>query len=144
MLVRYLGIDYGQKRIGLSYADELRLAIPLKAAVQASLELRLQYIGELIKTYKIQALVVGYPYHLDGTAGKATEAVDAFIGLLKDQFQLPVYTVDERLTSYQAQQLKKSPKGLKQKLAYRKTGNLDSQAATLILQDFLDEAKHSA
>ncbi len=144
MLLRYLGIDYGQKRIGLSYADELRLASPLKAAVQASLELRIQYIGELIQRYRIQALVVGYPYHLDGSSGKATEAVDDFITVLKEQFQLPVYTVDERLTSYAAQQFKKGPKGLKKQLAYRKTGNLDSQAATLILQDFLDQAEHSA
>ena len=142
--MRYLGIDYGEKRIGLSYADELRIASPLKAAVQPSLELRLSYIKVLIQIYKIEALVVGYPYHTDGSSGKAVERVEDFVRILKEQFQLPVFSIDETFTTQDASQLKKKPKGLRQQQAYRKSGELDSRAATILLQDFLDQAEHSA
>lgn len=142
--MRYLGIDYGEKRIGLSYADEVRIARPLKAAVQLSLDLRLHYIKDLIQTHKVQALVVGYPYHTDGSSGKAVERVESFVKLLKEQFQLPVFSVDEAYTTQDASQLKKKPKGLRQQQAYRKSGELDSRAATILLQDFLDQTEHSA
>lgn len=142
--MRYLGIDYGEKRIGLSYADDVRIASPLKAAVQTSLELRLRYIQEIIQLYRIQALVVGYPYHADGSSGKAVKKVEGFVETLKEQFQLPVFSVDEAHTSQDASRVKKNPKGLRQQQAYRKSGELDSRAATLLLQDFLDQTEHSA
>ncbi len=142
--MRYLGIDYGEKRIGLSYADSIRISSPLKAAVQPSLALRLAYIKELVQTYKIEALVVGYPYNTDGSSGKAVERVEDFVRILKEQFQLPVFSVDEAFTTQDASQFKKQPKGLRQQQAYRKSGELDSRAAALLLQDFLDQAEHSA
>lgn len=141
--MRYLGIDYGEKRIGLSYADELRIASPLKAAVQPSLELRLQYIKGVIQSYGVQALVVGYPYHLDGSSGKAVERVEAFVQILKDQFQLPIFSVDEACTTQDAGKLAPRLKSLRQQKAYRNSGELDSRAAALLLQDFLDQEGHS-
>ena len=140
----FLGIDYGEKRIGLSYGDALGVAIPLPAAVGTSQEKRLTQIEHVITTRGITTIVVGYPYNMDGSIGPKAREVDAFIAILKSRFNLPIERIDERLTTYQARNdgLKVSSKKKKFSLKIRKrerrTGALDSRAATLILQDYLD------
>jgi len=130
-----LGIDYGEKRIGLSYGDEVGVAVPLSAAVETTKKARLAHIGKIIEQRKISDLVIGYPYNMDGSAGFKISEVDGFISLLRKRFKLPVHCVDERLTSYQAESdLRKM--GRRDK---RQEGTLDSRAATLILQDFLEQ-----
>ncbi|HCJ11521.1 MAG: hypothetical protein A2Y14_01655 [Verrucomicrobia bacterium GWF2_51_19] len=139
--MNYLGIDYGAKRIGLSFGDdELRLAVPIEAAVEVTEEGRLQHIERVIRERRIGAMVVGYPYNMDGSVGSKAREVDTFIQRL-NAFGLPLYKMDERLTSSQAEsdwrQLgqRRSPKR-QQKV--RKAGHVDSAAAALILQDYLD------
>lgn len=151
--MNYLGIDYGEKRIGLSYGDDdVRLAVPIAAAVQPTLAARMAQIGELIRTRRIGELVVGYPYNMDGSVGFKAREVDAFIEKLAAQFHLPVHRTDERLTSSDAQSRMKeaggskssrSKQSIRAKLAERKSGTLDSRAATLILQDYLDSLPHA-
>lgn len=146
--MNYLGIDYGEKRIGLSYGDDdVRLAVPIAAAVQPTLAARMEQIDALIRTRRIGELVVGYPYNMDGSVGFKAREVDAFIEKLVARFSLPVHRTDERLTSADAQNRMKeagrgkggrSKQSLRAKLAERKSGALDSRAATLILQDYLD------
>jgi putative holliday junction resolvase len=133
--MRYLGIDYGAKRIGLANADDLGLATPLPALIEAAGEKRWAKLGEVIKARRITALVVGYPYNMDGTAGFKAKEVDAFVAELKARFGLPVHLVDETLTSYAAESSIKK-KDLRD---VRDTGLIDSRAATIILQDFLDQ-----
>ncbi|NDV63180.1 Holliday junction resolvase RuvX [Puniceicoccales bacterium CK1056] len=133
--MRCLGIDYGERRIGLAYGDELGVATPLPAAVQETVEGRLARIAELIRERQITDLVVGYPYNMDGSVGFKAKEVDAFIAQLEKQHPLPVHRIDERLTSHSVEQ------GLgltgRKERALRKTGAVDSGAATLILQDWL-------
>ena len=142
--MRYLGIDYGEKRIGLSYGDELGIAISLPAAVEDLFEKRLSTIARVIKERKIDELVVGYPYNMDGTVGFKAKEVDRFIEKLEALFHLKVHRTDERLTSCQAENERDVPgakrKHLspKQQQAYRRTGQIDSRAAAILLQDFLD------
>lgn len=139
--MRFLGIDYGAKRWGLSYGDELALAVPLAAAVAGAKEERFTQVAQEICRRKITALVVGYPYNMDGTAGPKAREVDIFIAELEKRFQLPVHRSDERLTSHQAEaelRQKKSRRSPAAQRAARATGEVDSRAATLILQDFLD------
>ncbi|MEX0331733.1 MAG: Holliday junction resolvase RuvX [Puniceicoccaceae bacterium] len=133
--MRCLGIDYGEKRIGLAWGDELGVATPLPAATEGTAEQRLQQISRLIEERKVTDLVVGYPYNMDGTVGFKAQEVDAFIAILEERFSLPVHRVDERLTSHKVE----SDLGLsgKKERALRKTGIVDSGAATLILQDWL-------
>lgn len=140
----FLGIDYGEKRIGLSYGDTLGVAVPLPAAVGTSQEQRLTQIEHVISTHGINAIIIGYPYNMDGSTGPKAREVDTFIAILKSRFGLPVKHVDERLTTYQARSdLQASHKRKKISLRIRKrerrTGALDSRAATLILQDYLDQ-----
>ena len=143
--MRYLGIDYGEKRIGLSFSDELGIAVPLPAATASN---QWDEIARIIETRGVDAIVVGYPYNMDGTIGFKAKEVDVFIGELEKRFSLPVYRMDERLSSHQAQsdmstmRIGKKAKSIKAKQAARKTGELDSRAAALILQDFLAEKEH--
>jgi putative holliday junction resolvase len=131
-----LGIDWGEKRIGLAFADELGIALPLPAAVAASKKERLRQIEAVIEKRRVQRIVVGYPLNMDGTVGFKAREVDGFIGEIEKRFRLPVYRVDERLSSHSVEQ---GFKGQKKK-PDRKSGEIDSRAAALILQDFMEEA----
>ncbi len=145
--MHYLGIDYGEKRIGLSFGDdELALAYPLPAAVDPDREKRWQHIAAVISQRRVDELVVGYPYNMDGSIGFKAKEVDAFIVELEKRFGLPVHRSDERLTSRAAAEGMAGlrPKGRKKKISprdrqkRRQSGELDSRAAALILQDYLD------
>lgn len=130
-----LGIDWGEKRIGLAFADELGIALPLPAAVAASKKERMQQIESVIEQRRVQRLVVGYPLNMDGSVGFKAKEVDVFIVELEKRFNLPVHRVDERLSSHSVEQ---GLKGQKKK-PDRKSGEVDSRAAALILQDFVEE-----
>jgi len=134
--MRCLGIDYGEKRIGLAWGDELGVATPLPAAVEATFEARLQHILRLIQTRAATDIVVGYPFNMDGSVGFKAREVDAFIEKIRETCDLPVHRIDERLTSYHVE----SGMGLSvaKERSLRKTGAVDSGSAALILQDWLD------
>ncbi|MCF7687127.1 MAG: Holliday junction resolvase RuvX [Cephaloticoccus sp.] len=133
--MRCLGIDYGTRRIGLSYGDEIGVATPLPALVQSDAAQRWQALAQMIQQRRITDLVLGYPYNMDGSAGFKAKEVDEFAARLQEGFGLPVHLVDERLTSYEAES--SIAKGKRR--AVRASGLVDSRAATLILQDYLDQ-----
>lgn len=134
-----LGIDWGEKRIGLAFADELGIALPLPAAVAASKKGRMQQIESTIQEKQVDSLVVGYPLNMDGSVGFKAREVDAFIAELEKRFRLPVHRVDERLSSHSVEQ---GLKGQKRK-PNRQSGEIDSRAAALILQDFIEEQRQN-
>ena len=130
-----LGIDYGEKRIGLSFGDSLGLAVPIAPAVESAESERFDHIQSVIRERQIEKLVVGMPYNMDGSSGFKAREVEAFIEQLQVRFQLPISTIDERLTSHQVEQQLKD----QNRRVDRRSGEIDSRAATLILQDFLDQ-----
>lgn len=134
-LKNYLGIDWGEKRIGLAFADEIGIALPLPAAVAPSKKARMQHIEAMIRDKQVDALVVGYPLNMDGSVGFKAREVDAFIEALEKRFRLTVYRIDERLSSHSVEQ---GLRGQKRKPS-RQSGEIDSRAAALILQDFIEE-----
>jgi len=145
--MRLIGIDYGAKRWGLSYGDELGLAVPLAAAVADMKEERFQQLAREISGRKAEALVVGYPENMDGTKGFKAREVDGFIAALEKRFRLPVHRSDERLTSFQAEAEQRTAKpkhtraasrSIEKRKAARASGEIDSRAAVILLQDFLD------
>jgi putative Holliday junction resolvase len=141
--MRFLGIDYGAKRWGLSHGDELGLATPLPAAIEPALEGRFAHLAREISARRITDLVVGYPYNMDGTVGPKAREVDAFIAELESRFRLPVHRVDERLTTHHVEtqaraKAKRNARTPAARRAARATGETDSRAAAVILQDFLD------
>jgi putative Holliday junction resolvase len=133
--MKCLGIDYGERRIGLSFGDDLGVALPLPALIEASVDQRLEGMSDVVKEKRITDLVVGYPYNMDGSIGFKAQEVDQFIEKLENLFDLPVHRIDERLTSEEAS--KHLKKGRDDEL--RRSGKIDSMAACLILQDFLNQ-----
>lgn len=133
--MRCLGIDYGTKRVGLAHGDEIGVATPLPALTDADEIARWAKLGEVIKQRRITDLVLGYPYNMDGSVGFKAKEVDAFAAKLKAAFGLPVHLIDETLTSSEAE----SSIAKKDRRAVRDSGLIDSRAACLILQDYLDQ-----
>lgn len=131
----YLGVDYGTKRIGLAWADDLGIALPIGAFSGVDDPSYLEKFREVVVQKKINEIIVGYPIHMDGTVGLRAKEVDIFIKMLEEEFKIPVYRVDERLTSLAAEQAmgKQSVKKKKQNL-----GKIDASAAGLILRDFIE------
>jgi len=141
-MMRCLGIDYGTRRIGLSFGDEVGVATPLPALVQAEAEARWAALARIVGERRITHFVLGYPYNMDGTVGFKAREVDQFAEELRGRFALPVHLVDERLTSYSAEDLgvgAKRGRSARAQKAFRASGVVDSRAATLILQDFLNQ-----
>lgn len=133
--MRCLGIDYGTRRIGLSYGDELGVATPLPALVDADPGKRWTALLAVAAQRRITEFVVGHPLNMDDTAGPKAREAEAFAARLRTEFGKPVHLIDERLTSYEAEA--SIPKGRRREV--RASGLIDSRAATLILQDFLDQ-----
>ena len=132
-----MGIDWGEKRIGLAYADDVGVAMPLPAAIGRSKEVRLRQVESVISERRIDEIVCGYPLNMDGSTGFKAREVDQFIDEITERFGLPVHRVDERLSSHSVEQIMKQRK----KQLNRKSGEIDSRAATLILQDFIEAQK---
>jgi putative Holliday junction resolvase len=132
--MRCLGIDYGTKRIGLSYGDELGVATPLPALTDADPVKRRAALNEVVRQRRITDLVIGLPLNMDDTAGPKAKEAEALAARLRAELGLPVHLIDERLTSYEAES--SIPKAKRREV--RASGVIDSRAATLILQDFLN------
>jgi putative Holliday junction resolvase len=133
--MRFLGIDYGTRRIGLSYGDELGVATPLPALVDADPARRWEALLALARQRGIRELVVGHPLNMDNTAGPKAKEAEAFAARLGAALGCPVHLVDERLTSHEAE----ASLPPSRRRAVRASGVIDSRAATLILQDYLDQ-----
>lgn len=136
--MNFLGIDFGNKRIGLSLGDdECFLAVPLGCLQVHSWMQIFQELEEVVQMRHIHQMVVGYPYNMDDSVGQKAQEVDRFIAELQKKIPLPVERVDERLTSESVGDLYHRSGKKRQKL--RRKGMIDAAAATIILQEFLDQ-----
>jgi len=135
-MARYLGVDYGQKRIGLAISDPTgRIASPIRvvpARGQPRRDARavLQVIGE----YDVEAIVVGLPLNMDDTEGPQAKQSRAFGKAIGELTGLPVHYWDERLSTFAADALIDQA-GISPRKRRRRR---DAVAAQLILQGFLD------
>jgi putative Holliday junction resolvase len=132
--MRCLGLDYGTKRIGLAYGDELGVATPLAALTSADAGKRWESLAAILRERRVTDIVLGLPLNMDGSSGPQAAEVQAFGRRMEAAFGLPVHWVDERLTSFEAE----STIAPKRRRSVRTSGLIDSRAATIILQDFLD------
>jgi putative Holliday junction resolvase len=133
--MRCLGIDLGTKRVGLSYGDDIGVATPLPALLGMTELAQMEALATLIRKRRITTLVVGWPLNMDDSAGPKAIEAQRFAERLRERFSLPVHLVDERLTSNEAEST--IPKQHRRDL--RASGLVDSRAATLILQDYLNQ-----
>jgi putative Holliday junction resolvase len=132
---RVLGVDYGEKRIGLAVSDPLgMLATPLRTAEVSGTAQALDAVTEACREKEAECVVVGLPLNMDGTAGPMAEKVEAFVAVLRERLSVPVETWDERLSTAQVERSL-----LDADLSRRKRkGVRDKLAAQVILQGFLD------
>jgi putative Holliday junction resolvase len=137
--MRILGIDLGEKRIGLAISDPLGFtAQGLETLQVKNKKETLLALARVCKDYSVQEIVIGLPVNMNGTHGPKADEVTKLAPELEKTLNIPVRMLDERLTSRQADRLMVQ-EGLsrqKQKM------NSDRMAATLILQNYL-EAKRS-
>ena len=139
--MRILGIDYGERRIGLAVSDVTgTLARPLRTiAPPGSTAARAAAVaGEVAalasETDGLETVVVGLPRRLDGAADEQTARVLTFVEALRRSVQLPVVLQDERLSSVEAEQRL----AVRERDWRRRKARLDAAAAAIILQDYLD------
>ena len=132
--MRYLAIDLGDKRTGLAMGDDLtRQAGPVDVIHASDPGQLLRAIRAAIEEHGPDALVVGVPYNIDGSTGSQAKKALALVALLEQATGLPVHPMDERLTTFQADDMLKQS-GLTHK---QKKERRDAIAAAAILRDFL-------
>lgn len=133
--MRYIGIDLGTRRIGLAFGDELCVATPLAALTQADEAERRSALLKVIRERRADEIVIGHPLNMDDSEGPKAKEAAAFAAQLSAETGKPVHLVDERLTSYEAE----SSIAKSKRRDVRASGIIDSRAATLILQDYLNQ-----
>lgn len=133
---KVLGLDWGSKRIGIAISDGDRtVALGRETYQRKDLEDAVEYIKELASEEAVGLIVLGMPYHMDGGEGELAEAVKNFKEVLEAEVSIPVETVDERLTSSEAERVMlESDLSREDRKRHR-----DKLAATLILQRYLDK-----
>jgi len=139
--MRMVGLDVGTRRIGVAISDASgTLARPVNtltigALDSRSVDLVVQEIERLgMEDDPVDGIVVGLPRRLDGSANDMTRKVDTFAAHLRTRLTIPVVLQDERLTSREAE----SRLAVREKDWRARKAKIDSMAAAIILQDYLD------
>jgi len=136
-----LGIDFGSKRVGLAISDaEGAFAFPMSPLERRGMERDLEALCKQIAERAVERIVVGLPLRMSGATGPEAQAAKNFAAKLADASGLPVDTIDERLTTAEAER------------ALRATGispakrrkAVDSIAATIILRTYLAQRQSAA
>ena len=133
---RILGLDYGHRRIGVAISDPLGLiAQPLETWNRYTDQQVIARITELIETFMVELIVLGYPLTLRGDKSRSTKRVERFRDMLVSRIHIGVELIDERLTSVQAERIMHD---MNIKPSQHKA-QVDMRAAALLLQVFLDQ-----
>lgn len=132
---RLMGIDYGDARIGIAFSDLLQMfSNPHSIYQTKGQEEDIQYLADLAKQNSVETIVVGLPFCMDGSNNERTEKTKLFGEKLSQISGIKVVYEDERLSSYEAEEIlrknKVAPKDRKK--------HLDKLAAAIILQSYLN------
>jgi putative Holliday junction resolvase len=132
-----IGFDFGMKRIGVAVGQTItKTARPLDTIQAKDGVPNIKAIEKLIQKWLPDALVVGIPLNMDGTDQPITQKAKQFANWLHEYFRLPVYEMDERLTTKDARERLFEEGGFKA----LQGGQVDRVAAQLILQNWFNEA----
>lgn len=138
--MRFMGLDVGDKRIGVALSDESALiASPRETLERRGNKKDIAHLLELARNEEVGEILVGMPFSLDGSLGPQAEKVGRFIDALKTETDIPVTTWDERLSTVSAERalLEGDVSRAKRKQT------IDRVAAALILQGYLDSKRES-
>ncbi len=124
--MRYIGLDWGEKNIGVALSDEEgSMSVPFTVLKNMDWDEFIDDLTNIIRREHIDAVVVGIPLTLEGHESSKTKEVRSFTQTLKKFLDMPIDLEDERLTS-------------------RLAGDDHAQAASYILQSFLDRTRYAA
>jgi putative Holliday junction resolvase len=147
---RILALDYGRKKIGMALADtRARIAEPHDTLERINRNEDMRRLREFVRQQGVKQILVGLPLRLDGSRGEMAEEVERFAERVRKQIGVPVEVVDERLTSWQAEQLLEQEFG--RRITHRETFrgrkkearssdgkySVDAVAALVILREYL-------
>lgn len=133
--MRTLGLDYGERRVGVAVSDPTgRIATPLETVDRRARGGVLLRIAAIVDEYEIGQIVVGLPLQMDGSVGEQAERARAFGSQVGERTGIPVAFIDERLTSVEATRVL-AVAGAK---PGRNRDRVDRVAASLLLSAFLD------
>jgi putative Holliday junction resolvase len=134
--VRYLGLDVGERWIGLALGDSASgLSSPLRTLRRSSRKAVLEVIRRICDTERVETIVVGLPHNMNGSIGPQAQLTLDFAATLS-ALNLPVAFCDERLSSAAAEEYVTATRGR----SLRPGERVDHVAAAIILQDYLDES----
>jgi putative Holliday junction resolvase len=136
--MKILAIDFGLKRIGFAVGNTyIKSATPIQQLDRKNMDFDLEFILQIIDEYDIQHIIMGHPLNMDGTPGKLAGAVENFKNFLIKRIPqgIDIELVDERLSSFEAEELLKPVQG-----DYKKRKKvLDSVSAMMLLKDYLEK-----
>ncbi|MDP3970423.1 MAG: Holliday junction resolvase RuvX [bacterium] len=130
--MKFLSLDYGKARVGLALGDsETKIALAKGILEGLSQNALISKLKAIVNLDTIDRIVIGLPLNMDGERTDMTEEVERFVEKLRNHIEIPVQTIDERLTSKMADKLLEN--SLKDK------HKQDQVAAQIILQNYLDQ-----
>ena len=139
--MRVMGLDYGDKTVGVAISDELLITVQPIETVERERTNKLrktyQRIEALIDEYEVEKIVLGRPLNMNGTEGDRVELTEAFAEELSRRTGLEIIWMDERLTTVEANRILEET-GVAH--SARKE-HIDKMAAAIILQTYLDTQK---
>ncbi len=130
--MRVIGIDYGEKRVGIALSDPMQIIATAHTIIKHddNDELVANEILALIKKNSVSKIVIGLPLNMNGSVGFQAERVQTFVEYFKQLCDLPIFFEDERESSKQVKEIMKKIKS--------KDERIDDKAAAIILQNYLD------
>ena len=140
--MKYLGLDYGSKTVGVAVTDATGTVIReieiIRRQKEKTLRRTCARIEEIISSEKAELIVIGLPLNMDGSRGERAEKATAFGEMLARRTGLPVRFQDERLTTVEANGILDEENIRSEK---DRKSHVDSVAAAVILGDFLNSGK---
>lgn len=135
---RVLGVDYGEKRIGLALSDPMRIiASPFRTLVRTALDEDLTALAEVVEEQEVEEIVLGLPCNTDGSRGEMVRRVEGFAELVRERTRRPVHFADETYTSLEADEiLRQAHRDWRDRKAKK-----DMVAAQIILRTWLESER---
>ena len=138
--MRIMALDFGEKRTGVAVSDPLGiLATPVTTIESNREDATIDEVIRLADENEVGEIIVGMPLSLSGRKGPQARLVAQFVGALKDRVDVPVKTIDERYSSVDAERIIRESGSSPS----RNKARIDSVAAAIILQSYLDSKRVS-
>lgn len=136
--MKAMGIDFGLARIGIALSDDTKfLATPTETYKRKDEQIDIQHLIDIITTKNVDEIVCGLPMNMAGEEQEIAKKTRDFMAVLQSKHEIKVNFVDERLSSLMAEEmLKETERDWK-----KRKEKLDAVAASIILQDYLDEKR---